>query len=153
MSTETKADRSLYPTWRAMKIRCFNPRHHEHHRYGGRGIRIHPPWVSSYGCFARELVAEIGPRPPGLTLDRIDNDGNYEPGNLRWLSRSEQSRRKVHARGEAQGLSVLTDDEVFVIRRVAALKIFDRQQIANWFGIGRSTIGHVIDRRTWRHVP
>jgi hypothetical protein len=80
-----------YRSWRAMKSRCTNPRHPRYARYGGRGVRIAPPWLDCFECFARD----VGPRPPGTTLDRIDVDGNYEPGNVRWASPAVQARNRA----------------------------------------------------------
>jgi hypothetical protein len=85
----------LYSTWAGMMTRCFNPNAVAAYRnYGARGITVCPAW-RDFAVFAREIEAEIGPKPhPGLTLDRIDNDGNYEPGNVRWATRKEQQANK-----------------------------------------------------------
>jgi hypothetical protein len=143
----------LYAIWRGMKIRCLSPKHHEFHRYGGRGIKIHQPWIDSYDQFEADVTAEIGPRVGLLTIDRVNNNGNYEPGNIRWLPRVEQAKNKTHARGEGQGNSVLAEASVYAIRRIAALELFPKSQIAKWFGVGPSTIGNILARHTWRHIP
>lgn len=77
----------IYNIWTAMKQRCLNPRHPQWHRYGGRGISICKRWVESVEAFA----ADMGPRPPGGTLERENNDRGYEPGNCIWAPRSAQS--------------------------------------------------------------
>lgn len=77
-----------YRAWSNMVRRCTDPRHDAYHRYGGRGIRICPEWLESFQAFH----ADMGTCPgPDLQLDRIDNDGNYEPGNCRWATKLEQA--------------------------------------------------------------
>lgn len=73
-----------------MKTRCLNPAFHSYRRYGGRGITICPEWRHSFAAFLRDM----GTCPPGRSLDRINNDGNYEPGNCRWATFSEQMQNR-----------------------------------------------------------
>lgn len=89
--------KTLYGTWRAMMQRCYNPQHRYYHRYGGRGIIVWEPWHDA-ARFVADIQAIIGPRPPGRTLDRADNDGNYEPGNIRWATPLQQSRNSSRRR-------------------------------------------------------
>jgi hypothetical protein len=74
-----------YRRWQSMKARCFNPRHRSYPWYGGRGISVCEHWLIFENCYA-----DMGEPPPGLSLDRIDPDGNYEPGNCRWATAAEQ---------------------------------------------------------------
>jgi hypothetical protein len=83
-----------YRAWCAMKARCLNPMRPNYHRYGGRGIKICQEWIDSFEAF----VAYVGPKPPSTSLGRIDNDGNYEPGNVRWETVWQQQKNKVSNR-------------------------------------------------------
>lgn len=80
----------LYWTYHQMKARCTSPSHPRWTSYGGRGIRVCERWLIDFWTF----VADMGERPEGMVLDRIDNDGNYEPGNCRWATYSESNANK-----------------------------------------------------------
>jgi hypothetical protein len=79
-----------YITWDKMIQRCHNPKHNRYHIYGGRGIVVCDEWRSSFAVFYRDL----GDRPDGYTLDRIDPDKGYCKDNCRWASVSEQNANK-----------------------------------------------------------
>lgn len=81
-----------YKVWVGMKQRCCDPRKGNFKYYGGRGIRICERWLGSDG-FAN-FSSDMGPRPKGLTIDRINNDGNYEPSNCKWSTQSEQTKNR-----------------------------------------------------------
>lgn len=78
----------LYGLWWGMRQRCSNLRHISYRNYGGRGITVCAEWSSDFWCFVRDM----GDRPPGYSIERIDNDGNYEPQNCCWASKADQVR-------------------------------------------------------------
>ena len=79
-----------YRTWKSMIDRCCNPNATAAKNYHGRGISICERWRHSFENF----FADMGPKPVGLTLERINNDGNYEPSNCKWATSSEQMKNR-----------------------------------------------------------
>lgn len=84
---------SLRAAWFAMLYRCENPQHEAFPRYGGRGIKVCERW-HDFRVFADDIEHDLGPRPEGHTLDRIDNDGDYEPRNVRWATFTVQNNNR-----------------------------------------------------------
>jgi len=101
-----------YSTWASIKERCQNPNSKDYHRYGGAGISLYQEWADSFSSF----YAYVGPKPSlGHSIDRINVYGNYEPGNVRWATLSQQARNKRKSRyvifnGNRVPLKQATDD-------------------------------------------
>ena len=81
-----KKKHPLYDTWNAMKQRCYNPNNNDFHNYGGRGITVCQRWLDDFWNF----VEDMGDRPDGHSIDRIENDQGYSPDNCKWSTSTEQ---------------------------------------------------------------
>lgn len=91
-TTHGGSNTRLYHIWNNMKSRCLNPNNEAYNRYGGRGIKIQQSWIDNFSEF-RKWSLNNG-YSDELTIDRIDNDGNYEEGNCKWSNYYEQGRNK-----------------------------------------------------------
>jgi len=90
-TTHGLAHEPLYRLWNAIAQRTTNPKNKDFHRYGGRGIKMHPKWLKDAESFIKYILNALGPKPsPKHSIDRIDNDGDYVPGNLRWATATQQ---------------------------------------------------------------
>lgn len=103
----------LYRVWVGMRVRCYDPKHCMYHRYGGRGITVCDEWLESFKAFYDFAIAH-GWRK-GLETDRIDNNGNYEPQNVRFVTTLENHQNKCTVRpitawGETKGINAWVRD-------------------------------------------
>lgn len=127
-----------YSTWRSMLDRCRNKNCRDYPWYGGRGISVDHSWERSFASFLRD----VGPRPgPKYSLDRIDNNGGYYPGNVRWATAAEQSHNSRACK--------LTTDDATQIRELRARGV-RAKDVAARFGVTHQNVRHIVIGRTWK---
>jgi len=115
-------------SWTAMKRRCNNPHSKDYKNWGGRGIKVCARWANSFENF----LADMGEKPEGLTLERKNNDRNYEPENCKWATRKEQGRNSrnnhmVEYQGKIQCIAAWAEE-----KGVAAKTLQTRIQQLHW---------------------
>lgn len=119
-----------YQSWRGMRERCLNPKHASYANYGGRGIRVCAEWLHSFAAFR----SDMGVRPRGHSLDRINSDGPYNRSNCRWADARTQARNSRNF--------ALSDEQVSAVRELldggAAQRV-----IATAIGVSRSHIANI----------
>lgn len=128
-TTHGRCRTAEYRSYWSMLARCLNSKDKNYADYGGRGISICQRWRESFENF----FADMGQRPAGTTLGRIKNDGNYEPGNCRWETGSQQARNKRNSRlltafGETKGMPFWLEDP----RCKVGHKVLDARLRAGW---------------------
>lgn len=136
--------------WNAMKQRCANPRDTGFKYYGGRGITVCDRWLESFEAF----YADMGPRPPGLTLERRDNSQGYSPENCYWATHTQQQRNRRPPREWAAlpGAFKLTQEMVDAIRAEYSTGGISQREIAKRYELAQQTVSDIVTRRTW-HLP
>lgn len=129
---------TLRTRWTGMKRRCYNPEDKSYNRYGARGIAICEDWLSNFELFYNWAISNGFNKD--LEIDRVNNDGNYEPSNCRWITRTENTRN--------QSNTILTKDIAFKIRN--DWKDRKLSHIAKELGVSRTTIEAVRKGITWK---
>jgi hypothetical protein len=122
-SRDHKARPSAYSSWVSARERCFSPGSTHFPHYGGRGITMCDRWRSSFENF----LADLGERPEGYTLERIDVNGNYEPSNCKWIPRGEQMDNL------RTSLRVLIDGKPYSAKQLAEIVGRQAGTIRAWF--------------------
>ncbi len=135
LTTHGMRSTTTYQSWAGMKGRCLNPNHSDYKNYGGRGIRVCDRWLD----FSK-FYADMKDRPEGLSLERINNNGDYEPLNVCWATKEQQMQNNRNAK--------LTPKKVRKIRFLGKTKTL--RQIAKMFGVGSTAIYKVLQARTLR---
>ncbi|RKZ97153.1 MAG: hypothetical protein DRQ42_09900, partial [Gammaproteobacteria bacterium] len=105
--------------WKDIKKRCYSKNNYSYKYYGGKGIEIYNEWKESFDSFVLYISSLDNYKGKGMSLDRIDNNKSYEPGNLRWVSKSDQciNRKKFKNNTSGHtGISYINRDKVFVAR-------------------------------------
>jgi hypothetical protein len=138
--TQARKETPLFNVYRCMLGRCKYPTYKSWHRYGGRGIKVCDEWLESFQPFAKWAMANGF--EPGLQLDRIDNDGNYEPNNCRFVTSLENNRnRSITTYPNAgkhlkKSVVCLETGEIFA----------SAQEASKYLGLNPSAVSHRIKR-------
>lgn len=131
----------LYKLWSGMIQRCSNPKSARYSRYGGRGIKVCDAW-KDFATFS-EWATKNGHQNT-LTIDRIDNDGDYCPENCRWVTRIENLRNST--------VTKLTVSSVKTIRKCYKKGNISVKELSKKYDVSSSTISSIINNRSWHGV-
>lgn len=147
--THGKRDTKLYNIWSGMKQRCIDKNYSKFNYYGGRGISVCNDWITNFNNFYNWSIANG--YKPGLSIDRINNDGNYSPLNCRWIERGNQNRNKrnnifITAFGEEKTASEWVRDKRCLVGLNTILRRF-RKNIKPEEAISKSV--HALSTRKY----
>lgn len=139
LPNELRKELRLIRIYKDMKKRCYNKNHVRYHRYGGRGIKISSEWKTTESFI---LWAISNGYSKNLTLDRINNDGDYEPSNCRWTDSAIQMQNSSKAK--------LTKELVLNIRNLYPNLSYSK--LAKLYNVNKSTIANIILKKTWSNI-
>jgi cytochrome b involved in lipid metabolism len=145
ITKEKKSEYFMTKMYRLIKARVFNKDTNAYKNYGGRGIKMHQEWVDDFKSFEKYILDTLGDRPEDATIDRIDNEGNYEPGNLRWAT--------AEIQGQNRRTTILSEESVAVIiilyykYNIKISEILDKMNMPN-----RTIIQNVVAFKNWKNV-
>lgn len=130
---------SEYESWRDMKKRCLNPNRPGYKNYGGRGIKICERWVNSFDNF----IEDMKPKPfQELTLERIDNNGDYSPDNCKWTTREEQNRNRRYN-------VIQNKKEADNIRNLYSTSKYTQKDLAKMWNVEEPIIWQIVNFYSW----
>ncbi len=137
MVSPRKKDNPAYSSWHGLRQRCNNPNDKDYIKYGGRGIKVCDRWDSFY-----VFLADMGEKPsPQHSIDRIDNDGNYEPSNCRWATKKEQTHNSRVVKLDAS--------KVQEIRTKYLRGVIKQTDIGELYGVHQSVVSRIINGKIW----
>lgn len=128
-----------YIVWQSIRQRCLNKNHAAYPKYGGAGIKICPQWMKSYNKF----LDDMGPRPTGTSIDRMDNSKGYSPENCRWATATEQLRNRRWAK--------LNKELALLIHELHNSGL-GKHEIANKTGVSHPNVSAALAGRSWADV-
>jgi len=127
-----------YKSWHNMKLRCYNVKDINYKHYGGRGIKVCDKWLNSFTAFYKDM----GDKPfSKAQIDRIDNNGDYEPSNCRWVSCAENNRN--------QSTTKLNKEKVIAIRQLYNEGVYRQFELAKLYNVSIQAINDVVHFRRW----
>jgi len=136
-----KSGTRLYGIWNEMKRRCRNPNFIYYRNYGGKGISVCDDWIQSFSVFEQWALSHGYKND--LTIERKDNSRGYNPDNCKWATRLEQGRNTSRVK---VGMKLAKQIKIDLANGIT------QQKIADKYGLGRSTVGHIARGATWSNA-